>query len=375
MPRKSLSAPRYCHQKENGRPDRAYTIVSGKRVHLGNYGSPESYERYTKAINEPKVEKPVAEPAPTAFTISMLLAAYLEFAIERYGGEKAMEVVHAKLAAKVLRRTHGNFLTRDFGPKAFKAMRRAMVENTSWCRGYINEQCQRVKRIVSWGVSEEILPPSARHALDSVEPLQMGQFGVREGRTVKPVPDAIVDATIACLSPIVADMVRLMRLTGMRSGELLQLSAEHVDRKGEVWLFTPPRHKTRRHGKQRIVAIGPKAQAVLSKYLFSTPCFPYETASYRRAITRACDRAFPHPELSKAKKAELTKEQATALRQWKKQHRWHPHQLRHAAATAIRETLGLDFAQATLGHARADMTQHYAAVNQQKAREAALQIG
>jgi integrase len=373
MPAK-VRPPRYSRQREKGRPDRAYTIVNGQRIHLGLYGSPESYDRYTKAINAPKVEKPAAEPAPVVYTVSMLLASYLEFAIERYGGEKAMEVVHAKLVAKILRRTHGDILARDFGPKAFKVMRRAMID-AGWSRGYIGEQCSRAKRIISWGVSEEILPPSARHALDTVEPLDMGQYGVREGRKVEPVPDAMIDATVACLADVPADMVKIMRLTGMRSGELLQLSTEFIDRTNNVWLFTPPRHKTRRHKKQRTIAIGPKAQAILSKYLFRAPCFGYSTASFRRAITRACDRAFPHPEFAKLKRAELTPKQLAELRAWQKQHHWHPHQLRHAAATAIREQCGLDFAQAVLGHSRADMTQHYAAVSQERAREAALQIG
>ncbi len=102
-----------------------------------------------------------------------------------------MEVVHAKLAAKVLRRTHGNILARDFGPKAFKTMRRAMID-TGWSRAYIAEQCARVKRIVSWGVSEEILPAGARHALDAVPPLALGEFNVRETKPVRPIEDAII---------------------------------------------------------------------------------------------------------------------------------------------------------------------------------------
>ena len=35
----------------------------------------------------------------------------------------------------------------------------------------------------------------------------------------------------------------------------------------------------------------------------------YTTDSYRRAIHRACDKAFPHPELSKLKARELTVQQ------------------------------------------------------------------
>jgi hypothetical protein len=56
--------PRYCRQKEKGRPDRAYVLISGRRISLGRYGSPESYQQYAEAINE----KPSA-PAPAAGSV------------------------------------------------------------------------------------------------------------------------------------------------------------------------------------------------------------------------------------------------------------------------------------------------------------------
>ena len=211
MPAKS---PRYCRQKENGRPDRAYTMIAGHRIHLGNYGSPESYECYTKVVNQP-VEQLASPPAPTAPTVSMLMVAYLGYAIERYGGEKAPEPVHIKLAMKVLRQTHGEILARDFGPKAYQVMRRAMIDK-GWSRSYIGDQCQWIKRMVAWGVAEELLPPAARHALDAVPPLALGEFNVRETSPVKPVPDSIIDSTVKKMSPVVGDMVRIMRYTGMR---------------------------------------------------------------------------------------------------------------------------------------------------------------
>jgi integrase len=372
MPAK-IKSPRYCLQKETGRPDRAYTIVNGKRIHLGTYGSPESYERYTKAVNEPAA-KPPAAAAPSAPTASMLMLAYLEFAIDRYGGEKVNEVVHIKLALKVLRRTHGDTLASNFGPKAYQVMRRAMVEE-GWSRSYIKDQCGRIKRMIAWGVAEELLPAGARHALDSVAPLALGQFNVRETAPVKPVEDDVIDATVAELSDTVADMVKIMRLTGMRAGELCQLSAEYIDRKSEVWIFTPPQHKTQRHGKERPIAIGPRAQVILNKYLFRSPCFKYTTTSFRRVIHRACDRAFPHPTLADIEVEDMTPAQRKELANWRSKKRWSPNRIRHTAATAIREKFGLDFAQSTLGHSRADTTQIYAEVNQKKAREAALQIG
>jgi integrase len=54
---------------------------------------------------------------------------------------------------------------------------------------------------------------------------------------------------------------------------------------------------------------------------------------------------------------------------------WHPNQLRHAAATRIRQDCGLDAAQAALGHARADITQVYAELDTQKALAIFAKLG
>src|SRR5262249_7129882 len=62
----------------------------------------------------------------------------------------------------------------------------------------------------------------------------------------------------------------------------------------------------------------------------------YDVTSYRRAIARACDLAFPHPELSNIAKKALTGQQRSELAAWQSQHRWSPNQLRHAAATLVR---------------------------------------
>lgn len=71
----------------------------------------------------------------------------------------------------------------------------------------------------------------------------------------------------------------------------------------------------------------------------------YTPSSYRQAIQRAARRAgVPH---------------------------WHPYQLRHLAATHIRNLLGVEAAQAALGHSHAAMTEHYAKQSLDKAVKAA----
>lgn len=54
---------------------------------------------------------------------------------------------------------------------------------------------------------------------------------------------------------------------------------------------------------------------------------------------------------------------------------WSPSRLRHAFATRVRKSHGLEAARVLLGHARADVTQVNAERDLGKAEAAALEIG
>ena len=86
----------------------------------------------------------------------------------------------------------------------------------------------------------------------------------------------------------------------------------------------------------------------------------YDSRAYAHAVARACDRAFPHPTLSKARRRGLTAEQAAELERWHRDHRWHHHQLRHSAGTFLRRECGMDTARAVLGHSDLATTAIYA---------------
>jgi hypothetical protein len=55
--------------------------------------------------------------------------------------------------------------------------------------------------------------------------------------------------------------------------------------------------------------------------------------SYRRAIARGCDLAFPWPQLDGRRIEDLSDDERKQLNAWQHEHHWHPHQLRHNAAT------------------------------------------
>ena len=77
-----------------------------------------------------------------------------------------------------------------------------------------------------WGASRELLTVAVYQALATVPGLKRGRTEARETAPVGPVADAVVDATLPALPAVVADMVRLQRLTGCRPGRSLPDSTD-----------------------------------------------------------------------------------------------------------------------------------------------------
>ena len=109
----------------------------------------------------------------------------------------------------------------------------------------------------------------------------------------------------------------------------------------------------------------------------------YTRDSYRRAIDRGCEKAFPLPEPLARQPGEgqqqwqqrLGKAGTEQIKAWRKAHHWHPHQLRHNYATFVRKEDNLESAQILMGHSKADVTQIYAERDMERAKRVALKIG
>jgi integrase len=86
--------------------------------------------------------------------------------------------------------------------------------------------------------------------------------------------------------------------------------------------------------------------------------------TYRRAIARAADAADAWEKGGQV----IRNDQRIVPR-------WHPHQLRHSAATEIRRQFGIEAAQHVLGHRTLAVTQLYAEKNDDIAKRVAAAIG
>ena len=406
--------PKYRHYKPK---NLGVVRIAGRDHYLGDFNSPESWEKYHRLIAEWLASARQAPDAPSSataeaspasekpdLTISQVIHAYRQFAATYYtkNGQPTKELTEMKFAARPVRKLYGNTLAKDFGPLALKSVRTHMVKEEDLSRGVVNNRINRIKRIFKWAVSEELIPTSIYEALRTVDGLKFGRTDARETEPVKPVAWENVDPVLKCSSPLVRIMVLVQWHTGMRPCEVVMMRKCDIEFNDDVWIYEPADHKNRWRGHTRSIVLGPKSQRLLKpliedcdtneEYLFSprkseyernkerrrnrkTPMTPsqskrnakkspkrekrthYDVDSYRRAIKYAI------------RKANKTRGAAEKIPEW------YPLQLRHSRATEIRRQFGLEAAQVMLGHKRADVTEVYAERNLEQAVSIAKQIG
>lgn len=389
--------PKLTHHKASGR---AVVRLNGDDHYLGPHGSPESQERYDRLIQEwllrgrqppqPAQAEPLSHGPPDArgsLTVSELILAFWRHAEQHYHDSPA-EQERIRLSVRPLRELYGRTPAGQFGPLALRAVRQRLIDQ-GLARTTINQRVGVLKRLFAWAVECELVPPAVSQGLQTVKGLRQRRSAAKESRVVRPVGDADIEATLPWLSSRqLRAMVRLQRLTGARSGEICIMCWADIDCSGPVWVYRPRRYKGQhREGvPQREIFLGPRCQEVLAEfrgrdpeaYLFS----PAEAAEERRqALRRARKSRVPPSQLCR-RKADPKRQPGPRYRVRSYRHAvrraclkakirpWHPHQLRHAAATDLRRQYGVELARIILGHSSAVTTEIYAEADRQQAREA-----
>ncbi|CAK9037567.1 Site-specific tyrosine recombinase XerC [Durusdinium trenchii] len=377
MPSLKNSLPRYRKHRGTGQ---AVVTLSGRDHYLGKHGTAASRRQYDRLIAEWLANgRESLVSAPDGIYVAELLNRYLKFAKTYYvkGGKPTGELAGMKDAIRQVERNYPRALVVDFGPLALKAVRQQMID-AGRSRSTINQAVGRIKRIFRWGASEQLIPVAVHQSLATVEGLRRGKSAAPDRPRVAPVNAEDVEATIPHLPPAVADMVRLQRLAAMRPGEVCILRPCDVDRSDDVWVYRPSTHKNEHHGRQRLIYLGPQSQAVLLRYLARDSeayCFQPRDSEAKRRSARHLERQTPiscgnRPGSSRKRKPKRLpgncystcsygRAIARACDKAKVAH-WTANQLRHLAATEIRQRYGLEAAQIILGHSHADVTQIYA---------------
>lgn len=381
--------------------------IDGRMYYLGQYGSPESWQKYYQLLADkcgtvaPAIQ---VKASGCRLTVGELAKAFMAHCKEYYG-PKASQVYCVRSALRPLDRGNwGNLPVDQFTPLKLQQVIEQRVldgdcrdnETTKTgplSRSTVNSTLRLIKQMFSWGVSQELVPNETYAALTTVKGIRKGKGRLadkmREPGKVRPAPEKDIEATLAELKKSggheVAAMIQIQLLTGMRPDEVTTMRPGDLDQDGKVWVYRPEQHKNEWRGDEheiKEVLIGPRAQKILrpfidgcesvSDYLFSPirvqsrakevgesqvlklwqyhpprPC--YDDASYRQAVRRACRRA--------------------------KVSVWTPNQLRHNAATNLREKFGIENSQLPLGHKHTKTNEIYAEKNRKQYEKMMIAAG
>lgn len=356
----------------------AVVTLSGRDVYLGPHGSEVSKAEYDRVVREwltNNRQLPHRLGGGRTLSVAELMATYWAHVQKHYvkDGKPTGEQAAIKAALRPLLKLYGHVDVSEFGPQSLLACREEMIER-GWCRYTVNKHVGRVRRMFAWATEREFVPGSVYHGLLAVKGLQRGRTAAKESPGVSTVKVEHVEAVLPHVSAPVAAMIRLQLAAGMRPGEVVLMRACDIERSETVWVYAPTRHKTEHHGHARTVPLGPEAQRILKPFLEDRdpeaflfdprqaeaarsarrrlqrrskvyggraraeararpPGDRYTRDSYRRAVQRACEQAGVPS--------------------------WHPHQLRHNAATRLQREVGIEAARVVLGHQSPAVTEIY----------------
>ncbi len=354
---KRVRTPKYSLHKATGQ---ARVCLNGQDHYLGPFDSPESKRKYRELVDK-WLRQQQGRQFPE-MSLANLALFYADHCVSYYvkNGKPTTETTSVRAALKPLLRLYRSHLVSDFTPSKLRAVRDQMVKS-GITRYTVNKHTGRIVRMIRWAVSMEYCGPDVLAALQAVDGLKAGRSLARERTPVKPATLADVVAIENEVGREIWGAVQFQLYTAARPGEALMIRGMDVDRSEDVWVYRPDSHKTEHHGKERTILIGPKGQAALQPYLKADPSLYlfdvpgskgkrcYQRHSYTVAVRRACQRA------------------GVAV--------WRPNQLRHTAATAIRQAADVETAKTVLGHSELRITEIYAERDMQAARAVVAKIG
>jgi integrase len=377
---------------------------------------------------------------PTWPTVDEFLAAYDNHARQYYrlpDGAQTSEYGLICAALAPVQRSYGHLRSSEVDSSALVTIQSQLVDG-SWlsdeekdkrrkkghrigcCRKTVNRHVRRIVRAFKWGVPRKLVPLTVYQELETVEPLSRGRSEARETQDVPPAPEGSIEPVRTRVSAHVRAMIDFQLWSGARPGEVCRLRPELIDKTGvvvsrllrepvklgNVWVYVA-RSKTAHHGEAaddrdylRLVPIGPRAQEILRPFLegreqtahvFS----PAEARTARYAAMRAARQTKVQPSQVDRKKKRPKKAPgkhytvssyghaiAAAVRKAKEAgeavEHWHPHQLRHNAATRLEREFGRDgweIARIVLGHKHVSTTRIYVAEDYKKAFHAMERAG
>ncbi len=343
------------------------SVTGARREYaLGKYGSPDAEAKYFALMTRySAMGRRLPMDSTEGMSVAQLIDGYWTQAKPKYQDKHLATI---KSALKLLNRHYGEIDADAFGPLRLQELRQIMVvdglDGRPWSRGYINAQINRIRAVFAWGVSMQIVRPDTLTALKTVGPLKPGQTTAHETEPVGSADLELVEGSIPFMPAQIRTAVEIQLVSGARPGEVVRIKEAWITKHSDdLWIFTIPKGEAKVRTKPRPIPLGPRAIKAIKPFMDRDPdrfmLSPaesledsmgyvrsgkraprerYDSQTYREAIHRACDKAFPVPDSCDDPKS------------WIKRHRWNPNELRHWALSEIEFATDDKSAATVAGH-------------------------
>ena len=141
--------------------------LNGHDIYLGLYGTPQSQQKYERVVAEwlangrvLPVRSPTAAPT-NGLAMCELTLAYLEHARRYYvkNGKSTGEYENVGDALRPVAALFDKTPVSTFGPQSLKAVRDSMIRS-NLARTVINCRINRIRRMVKWGIENQLVEPA-----------------------------------------------------------------------------------------------------------------------------------------------------------------------------------------------------------------------
>ena len=198
MPRPKNPQPKYRFHCSG----QAFVEFNGQKFYLGKHGSPQSRAKYLELVSEYQQSGFQTPGQPTQqadepLSLAALLTDFRANGLKRLG-RKAARIRQYEMLCEIMEDDCAHISAEHFGPVKLEEIRQGFLEAGN-CRKFANEKTGMVLRIFKWAVSRELIPASRLVALQSLEPLKIGE--ARDNPKRQPVAREDVLSTLPHLAP------------------------------------------------------------------------------------------------------------------------------------------------------------------------------
>lgn len=385
-----MKLPKLCRHKGRGL---GYVTWLGKEIYFGAWPEGKVAPKAVREAYGAFVAKLIGGEVPDTrkkgeTTVSELCSMFVDWAASELGADERRN--YSAILTPVVG-LFGDTAASDFGPVKLRRIQQWFIENPIEARRKvdgkirtvriprtrtgINISINRIRRIWRWGVSRELVKAETLVALQTLEGLELGRAKAPEAKPRVAVDDKLVGDTVKLLHPIIATMVRLQRLTGMRPGEVCSMTMGQIEQGAAGWLYCPAAHKNRHRGKPRNIPLSPAAVELIRPFVATDPnqhlfrpCDLVDQMNQERRAARKTPitpshrmRGAENPK-RRPGQAYTSHSYCRAIAKICKRHgleQWSPNQLRKSAINEVAQKAGERHARAFAGHADADVTRRF----------------